>query len=156
MSPVTLVRVATPAQWSAARRLIEEYAATLDIDLSFQDFAHELDTLEQQYGPPGGAMLLALDGDEALGCVGLRALDASTGEVKRLYVVPRGRGRNVGRELANAVIEAGRELGYRRLRLDTLPTMAAARALYSSLGFCAIPSYRYNPVPGTVFMELRL
>ena len=151
-----MVHAATPEQWSAARRLIEEYAASLDVDLSFQDFAHELDTLEQQYGPPRGAMLLAMDGVEVLGCVGLRAIDESTGEVKRLYVVPRGRGREIGRALATAVIDTGRELGYVRLRLDTLPTMDAARALYASLGFRAIPSYRYNPVPGTVFMELRL
>lgn len=157
MTPdVILVRAAIPSQWQDARRLIEEYAASLGVDLEFQDFAGEMERLTGEYGPPRGAMLLAMDGDTALGCVGLRPFDATTGEVKRLYVAPVARGRAVGRTLADAVVALARELGYQRLVLDTLPTMRAAQALYTSIGFKTIDPYRYNPVPGTVFMELVL
>jgi ribosomal protein S18 acetylase RimI-like enzyme len=151
-----VVPAKTPRDWERARELIEEYAAGLGVDLCFQNFDEEIEHLAAHYGPPRGALLLVFDGEEAVGCVGLREHDATTGEVKRLYVAPAARGRDVGRALANAIVQAGRERGYSRLVLDTLPTMQAAQALYASLGFRPIDSYRFNPVPGTVFMELHL
>lgn len=153
---VRLVRAATAADWTQARRLIEEYAASLNVDLCFQNFDEEIEHLSAHYGPPRGAMLLAFDGDDAIGCVGLRAHDDTTGEIKRLYVAPSARGRALGRTLAEAIIEAAREHGFRRLVLDTLPTMQTAQALYASLGFRAMDAYRHNPVQGTVYMELDL
>jgi ribosomal protein S18 acetylase RimI-like enzyme len=139
-----------------ARALFLEYAESLGFDLGFQDFEAELRGLPGDYAPPGGVLLLARVAKEAVGCVGLRPLAPETCEMKRLYVRPEARAGGAGRALAEAVIEVGRELGYRRMRLDTVPTMTAARALYRSLGFREIEPYRFNPIPGTSFMELDL
>jgi ribosomal protein S18 acetylase RimI-like enzyme len=139
-----------------ARALFLEYAESLGFDLGFQDFEAELRCLPGEYAPPGGVLLLARVAKEAVGCVGLRPLAPETCEMKRLYVRPEARAGGAGRALAEAVIEVGRELGYRRMRLDTVPTMTAARALYRSLGFREIEPYRFNPSPGTSFMELDL
>jgi putative acetyltransferase len=137
-------------------RLFREYASSLGFALDFQDFERELEQFPGLYAPPRGTLLLAeLDG-EAAGCVGLRPLDPSTCEMKRLYVRPSCRGRGVGRRLAERVIDEGRSRGYRRMRLDTVPSMAAAIALYRGLGFSEIPAYRFNPVPGALFFELPL
>jgi GNAT superfamily N-acetyltransferase len=138
------------------RELFREYAASLGFDLGFQDFERELRTLPGEYGPPRGRLFLARAGREAVGCVGVRALTADACEMKRLYVCPSHRGTGAGRALAAAAIGAARRLGYARMRLDTVPSMEAARELYRSLGFREIPAYRYNPIPGTTYMELRL
>jgi GNAT superfamily N-acetyltransferase len=142
--------------WRQGRRLISEYADSLGLDLSFQDFEVELENLEAEYGPPQGAFFLAVDDDRFVGCAGLRLFSESTGEIKRLYLVPQARGRGIGRMLAQAVIGAGRDLGHTRLLLDTLPSMQEAKALYRSLGFVTADPYRYNPVAGTAFLELKL
>jgi len=134
------------------RTLFREYAASLEVDLSFQGFEEELAAL------PGGydAVLVArLDGEPA-GCVGVRPLEPGICEMKRLYVRPAARGTGLGRALAEAVVARARALGYERMRLDTLPSMAAAQDLYRSLGFVEIPPYRHNPVEGTSFLELTL
>jgi ribosomal protein S18 acetylase RimI-like enzyme len=136
----------------AVRALIAEYAASLGVDLAFQDFQHELETLETYYE----RLLVAREGGALAGCVALRRIDDQTCEMKRLYVRPRFRGRDLGRALADAIIAEARARGYARMRLDTLPTMRSAMALYESLGFRDIAPYRFNPIAGSRWMELTL
>ena len=138
------------------RSLFEEYASSLGISLDFQDFGTELASLPGEYASPEGRLLVALWEGQVAGCVGLRKISNGICEMKRLYVRPDFRGRKVGSALAEEVIRHAREIGYARMRLDTLPSMTEARALYASLGFHEIPPYRYNPIEGTSFMELTL
>jgi GNAT superfamily N-acetyltransferase len=141
------IRVAEAPDAETVRELFREYAAGLEVDLSFQDF-------EAEVADPLGfyECVLLAEG----GCVALRRIDAETCEMKRLYVRPDARGGGLGRRLAEAVVSEARARGYRRMLLDTLPTMTEARALYLTLGFVESQPYRYNPVPGTTFLELLL
>ena len=138
------------------RALFEEYAAALGVDLGFQDFDRELAELPGEYVPPGGRLLLALDEGNPAGCVALRPFEPGICEMKRLYVRSAFRGTGLGRLLAERIVGAGRDAGYERMRLDTLPAMAAARGLYESLGFVEIEAYRPNPIHGTTYIELAL
>ncbi len=153
---IRLTQPQSEEDWRQARQLIEEYAASLNLDLSFQNFAHELEHLTSEYAPPTGAFLLAEEKGVYLGCVGVRQFSDGIGEIKRLYVIPSARGRGVGRLLAEGVVAAAKQIGYTRLLLDTLPSMKEAQSLYVSLGFKPTAAYRFNPVPGTAFLELEL
>lgn len=139
-----------------AKTLFEEYARSLEIDLNFQDFDKELSDFPGQYSLPSGCLFLAHYKNMAIGCVGLRAYDKGICEMKRLYVCPDFRGMNVGELLCHAVIKAAKDIGYERMRLDTLPSMETAINLYKSMGFKQIAPYRFNPVEGTVYLELKL
>jgi putative acetyltransferase len=151
------IRVAaTPEDIADVRALIQEYQRGLGIDLEFQGFAHELAHLDEMYGPPGGRLLLATLHAAPVGCVGLRRLDDRCCEMKRLYVRPHGRGYGLGRRLAIDAMQAARDAGYIVMRLDTLPVMREAQALYEQLGFRDVAPYRANPVAGTRFLEVRL
>ena len=140
---------------ATARRLFREYEASLGIELTFQRFAQEVAGLPGAYAPPAGRLLLAT-GAEPAGCVALRPLDGGICEMKRLYVRPTARGARLGRRLAETVIREARAIGYARMRLDTLPSMKEAFALYQTLGFREIAPYYATPIVGTRFMELSL
>ena len=146
-------QASAPEQIAAARELFLEYQAALGIDLSFQGFAEEVASLPGCYAPPGGRLLLARAEDRWAGCVALRSIDAARCEMKRLYVRPGHAGRGIGRTLVLALLDEAKSIGYRVMVLDTLPQMKAAQHLYESLGFRDTAPYRFNPVPGTRFLE---
>ena len=156
-SDVTIAPACTPEDIAAVSGLFRAYAASLDVDLCFQGFAEELAGLPGRYAPPAGALFLARDGARAaLGCVGLRPVDPATCEMKRLYVAPQARGAGLGRDLVTGIIRAAERIGYREMRLDSLPSMRAAVALYGSCGFEPMAPYYDSPVAGTQFMRRML
>ncbi len=150
--------VRTANDLRATVKLFRAYASSLDIDLSYQSFEAEMEAMPGKYAPPAGELLLARDrGGTPMGCVGLRPLDAhGCCEMKRLYVVPEGRGSGLGRKLVDAVVKEAERIGYREMRLDTLPSMMGAIALYRKLGFEPIEPYYATPVIGTIFMQRSL
>lgn len=154
--PITLVAVESQEQVELVRKLFREYADAIGVDLEYQGFAAELEALPLPYIPPYGALLFAQINGDTAGCVALRRLNDETGEMKRLYVRPAFRSWGLGKHLIEAAIQAARRAGYTNLRLDTLPSMAAAQGLYQKLGFTEIPAYNRNYLPGTRFYELKL
>ncbi|MEZ7828518.1 MAG: GNAT family N-acetyltransferase [Brachymonas denitrificans] len=157
---IRLQPVDTPELLQEARRLMQEYADSLDIDLDFQGFAEELAALPGAYAQPQGTLLLALvDGAVAGGCA-LRPLPetdyADAAEMKRLYVRPMFRGFGLGRLLTEGILDAARMAGYQHVLLDTLDDMESARALYEELGFVEIPPYYHNPVAGSHYLMAEL
>jgi putative acetyltransferase len=154
---MNLKQVESEEEVQQARGLFVEYATGLGFSLCFQNFDQELAGLPGDYSPPDGRLLLALENEQVAGCVALRKIGDGTGEMKRLYVRPEFRGKGLGRTLTETVIKAARDLGYERLRLDTLPgKMDQAIAMYRSLGFKDIEPYYNNPYADAAYMELRL
>ena len=152
-----LQQAKSPEQISAIRELFLEYAKSLNFSLCFQSFEKELAELPGEYSPPHGRLLLAAHGSQLAGCVALHKLENEICEMKRLYVRPQFRGKGLGRVLAERLVADAREIGYKRLRLDTVePVMRDAVALYRKLGFKEIAPYRENPIEGALYMELEL
>jgi ribosomal protein S18 acetylase RimI-like enzyme len=149
-----------PDDLTALRAIFREYAASLDIDLGFQNFEEELATLPGEYAPPRGALLLAKVDGEVAGCCALRPLDTvdfpNACEMKRLYVRPAYRRLGLGRQLAEAIMDAARVSAYDHVLLDTLDDMEAARTLYEDLGFVEIPPYYHNPIAGAHYLRASL
>jgi len=157
---IQLLGAESPDQIEATRELLREYAASLSIDLCFQDFDAELASLPGEYAPPAGRLLLALVEGAVAACGAFRALAdvdyANACEMKRLYVRPAFRRFGLGRSLAQALLDHAREAGYSVMLLDTLDDMEAARELYASLGFEEAPPYYYNPIPGAHYLKAEL
>jgi len=153
---ITIDAPQTAAEIAAVKSLFLEYAQSLGFSLCFQGFDEEMATFPAKYSPPKGGLLLAKVDGEAAGAVGVWQQASGICEMKRLYVRPDFRGLDLGRRLAEAVVAEGRRLGYRAMRLDTLKTMVAARALYGSMGFAEVEPYYDNPMAGAVYMELPL
>lgn len=155
---VTLITPAQPDEWDATRAIFQEYADQLGVDLGFQAFDTELDTLPGDYAAPRGTLLLALVDGALAGCCALRPLDnvdyANASEMKRLYVRKAFRGFGLGRQLVEAALDAARAAGYGCVLLDTLVEMEAARALYEDLGFAEVPPYYHSPLAGAHYLKV--
>ncbi len=147
-----MLQIEIASAFDEPRELFVEYARGVGVDLSFQNFDQEVANLPGDYE----LILLARDYGALAGCVALRPLEGDCCEMKRLYVRFLVRGRGVGRAVAERTIAEARSRGYRRMRLDTLPSMRAAMPLYESLGFVDIAPYRFNPIAGSRFMELKI
>lgn len=158
--PIDVIVARSPSELDAARELFAEYAAQLGVDLAFQAFDRELATLPGEYGAPRGTLLLALVDGQLAGCCALRPIDdadyANAAEMKRLFVRKAFRGFGLGRQLAEAALQAALRRGYACVLLDTLDDMEAARALYEDLGFEEIPPYYHNPLPGAHYLKADL
>ena len=156
-SSTNIIQSQSAEEITHARELFKEYESWLEVDLCFQSFEKELAELPGKYAPPDGRLLLAMHNGQLAGCAALRKIDHGICEIKRLFLRPQFRGQGLGRQLAEAIIREAKQIGYERMRLDTLPPkMNDAIALYCSLGFKEIEPYYDNPVPGAKFMELDL
>ena len=157
---IEFITASSPQQLQATREIFEEYARSLEVDLCFQQFDEELASLPGEYAEPRGALLLALVDGAVAGCCALRPLDQvdypNASEMKRLYVRKAFRGFGLGRQLAEATLDAARRAGYGCVLLDTLDEMEAARALYEELGFAEIPPYYHNPVAGAHYLKVEI
>ena len=157
MPAFTISPVRSPEDLAATMALFEAYAASLGINLSYQNFVAEMAAMPGKYAPPAGELLLARDDKGTpLGCVGLRPLSDGSCEMKRLYVTPEGRGLGLGKALAETIVAESRRIGYREMLLDTLPSLTAAIGLYERMGFRPIPAYYDTPIAGTLFFSLKL
>jgi putative acetyltransferase len=154
---VNMFPAETSTNISQTRELFLEYEKSLGFSLCFQNFDKELSTLPGAYAPPEGRLFLAECNGQLAGCIALRKLDDQTCEMKRLYVRPQFRGQGLGRKLTDRIFAEARQIGYRRMRLDTVePVMKDAVAMYRKMGFREIAQYCANPIAGALYMELEL
>ncbi len=151
-----LIIASTDTHFEDGKALFREYAGSLPIDLGFQGFTSELEAVREQYGLPSGALVLAYAGERAVACAGVRSKGEGIAELKRMYVQPAFRGQQLGRLLLERSVSAARDLGYQKIRLDTLASMTGARRLYESFGFEVIPAYYPNPHADAIYMEKAL
>lgn len=151
----TLHHVASAADLGDAIALFRAYAESLPIDLAYQGFEAEMAAMPGKYAPPKGVLLIARnDAGRAVACAALRPIESDgTCEMKRLYVTAEGRGLGLGKRLVETLFDEARRIGYREMRLDTLPSMMEAIALYRRFGFEAMPAYYDTPIEGTLFMR---
>lgn len=154
MNSTIVYKIAESGQdFEHGKELFLEYARSLPIDLAFQNFSKELETVRDQYNKPGGALLLTYVDDALAGCAGIRKLNNETAELKRMYVRPEHQGHKLGKELLTRALQTAKDLGYRSIRLDTLSSMIKAQKLYESFGFQTIAAYYPNPFKDTIYME---
>jgi putative acetyltransferase len=141
-----------------AKELFTEYAESLKIDLNFQNFEIELKEINSQYNKPYGGLIIIIDNysGEAIGCIGIRRFENKIAEFKRMYIKDSYRNKGLGKELLYQAIKLSKDLGYDRIRLDTLSTMKAAISLYKKFGFVEIEEYRYNPLKNVIYFELEI
>ena len=144
---------ATEKEYIGAKRLFSEYAASLDIDLKFQQFEEELQKVQIMYAPPHGGIILAEEDEQFIGCVAIRKLSDTTGELKRMYIKPTYQNKGLGSKLLQKALELAKTCNYKTVRLDTLSEMVSAIALYKKAGFTEIAPYYFNPKAGAVFFE---
>jgi ribosomal protein S18 acetylase RimI-like enzyme len=155
-NPISIVPATGDTHFRIVHSLFQEYAASIGINLCFQNFDEELTTLPGKYAPPNGQLLIAYVDDQTAGCIGLRPLMGGICEMKRLYVRPAYRNQRIGQKLVERIIREARQIGYARMRLDTLSSMSAAMRLYKRFGFVEIPAYYENPEPESIYFELIL
>ncbi|THU40450.1 GNAT family N-acetyltransferase [Niastella caeni] len=152
----TLQKAETKMDFENGKRLFMQYIRSLDFELTFQDVDREMQQIAIEYNAPTGVLLLAYDGDKAIACAGVRKIDDNTAELKRMFVDAGYRGLQLGQQLMQLALDEAKQMGYRSIRLDTVPSMRAAIKLYQSFGFREIEPYRFNPIPGAIYMEKEL
>ena len=155
-SSITIIRAESHADYQAAKQLFIAYQKFLDVDLCFQSFDAELQQLPLMYGPPQGALLLAMNGSRYIGCVAFRKKDEGICEMKRLFVEDDYKHQGIGRSLVENVIATAKKAGYQKMILDTLERLAPAINLYHSFGFTETSAYYSNPLQRVVYMQLEL
>ena len=146
----------TPEELEEVRNIFIEYSEFLQVDLCFQDFEQELQTLHQVYSPPKGCIILAKQNDKTVGCIALKPIGDGVCEMKRLYVCPEARGTGLGRKLVEELIIFAKKSSYQSMKLDTVSKLREAIKLYRSLGFVETAPYVYNPLSDVLYFELKL
>ena len=153
---LSLKKAETATDFDNGKLLFKQYIQSLDFALTFQDVDRELAEISIEYNAPAGVLLLAYDGNKAIACAGVRKIDANIAELKRMFVDPDYRGHQLGQQLLQMALATAKQLGYTSIRLDTVPFMRSAIKLYQAVGFREIDPYRFNPMPGAIFMEKEL
>ncbi len=153
---ITTTTATSEPDFELAKNLMREYAATIGVDLTFQDFENECNNVAIRYAKPDGAFVIAHHNDHPIGCFGIQKIDSRTCELKRMYLRREVRGQGLGEKLLTTAIQTAAALNYQFMRLDTLPSMTSAIRLYQKLGFKEIEPYRFNPIEGSKFMEIDL
>lgn len=153
---ITFRKASTPADFEKGKQLFVQYIQSLNFALTFQDLDRELAEIAIEYNAPAGALLLAFDNDKAIACAGVRKIDGTTAELKRMFVDPTYRGLQLGQKILQQVLDETKQLGYTFIRLDTVPEMLTAIKLYKAAGFYEIEPYRFNPIAGAIYMEKKL